>query len=147
MFGFIAFGFKLLFAAIIGGALNYIPDEEAQGYKVVETSLICIFGAAIVGLTSQLSGNGYNIAMGFGILAVTIGIISISKNLKFKNRIIWLFSGSSGMIIGSGYIAQAALLVVLVYIILRKSEKLLNYLDRDTEQSDDSSIENVSNKS
>ena len=145
MFGFIAFGFKLLFAAIIGGALNYIPGEEAQGYKVVETSLICIFGAAIVGLTSQLSGNGYNFAMGFGILAVTIGIISISKNLKFKNRIIWLFSGSSGMIIGSGYILQAALLVVLVYIILRNSEKLLNYLDRDSEQSDDSSIENVSN--
>ena len=145
MFGFIAFGFKLLFAAIIGAALNYIPGEEAQGYKVVETSLICIFGAAIVGLTSQLSGNGYNFAMGFGILAVTIGIISISKNLEFKNRIIWLFSGSSGMIIGSGYILQAALLVVLVYIILRNSEKLLNYLDRDTEQSDDSSIENVSN--
>ena len=145
MFGFIAFGFKLLFAAIIGGALNYIPGEEAQGFKVVETSLICIFGAAIVGLTSQLSGNGYNFAMGFGILAVTIGIISISKHLEFKNRIIWLFSGSSGMIIGSGYIVQAALLVVLVYIILRNSEKLLNYLDRDSEQSDDSSIENVSN--
>ena len=145
MFGFIAFGFKLLFAAIIGGALNYIPGEEAQGYKVVETSLICIFGAAIVGLTSQLSGNGYNFAMGFGILAVIIGIISISKNLEFKNRIIWFFAGSSGMIIGSGYIVQAALLVVLVYIILRNSEKLLNYLDRDSEQSDDSSIENVSN--
>ena len=145
MFGFIAFGFKLLFAAIIGGALNYIPGEEAQGYKVVETSLICIFGAAIVGLTSQLSGNGYNYAMGFGILAVTIGIISISKNLEFKNRIIWFFSGSSGMIIGSGYLVQAALLVVLVYIILQNSEKLLNYLDRDSEQSDDSSIENVSN--
>ena len=145
MFGFIAFGFKLLFAAIIGGALNYIPGEEAQEHKVVETSLICIFGAAIVGLTSQLSGNGYNFAMGFGILAVTIGIISISKNLEFKNRIIWLFSGSSGMIIGSGYIVQAALLIFLVYIILRNSERLLNYLDRDTEQSDDSSIENVSN--
>lgn len=145
MFGFIAFGFKLLFAAIIGGALNYIPGEEAQGFKIVETSLICIFGAAIVGLTSQLSGNGYNFAIGFGIFAVIIGIISISKNLEFKNRIIWFFAGSSGMIIGSGYIAQAALLVVLVYIILRRSEKLLNYLDRDTEQSDDSSIENVSN--
>ena len=145
MFGFIAFGFKLLFAAIIGGALNYIPGEEEQEYKIVETSLICIFGAAIVGLTSQLSGNGYNFAMGFGILAVTIGIISISKKLEFKNRIIWLFSGTSGMIIGSGYIVQAALLVVLVYIILRNSEKLLNYFDRDSEQSDDSSIENVSN--
>ena len=145
MFGFIAFGFKLLFAAIIGGALNYIPGDETQEYKVVETSLICIFGAAIMGLTSQLSGSEYNFAMGFGMLAVIIGIISISKNLEFKNRIIWLFSGSSGMIIGSGYIVQAALLVVLVYIILRNSEKLLNYLDRDSEQSDDSSIENVSN--
>ena len=144
MFGFIAFGFKLLFAAIIGGALNYIPGEETQGYKVVETSLICIFGAAIVGLTSQLSGNGYNFTMGFGILAVIIGIISISKNLEFKNRIIWLFSGATGMIIGSGYIIQGALLVVFVYIILRNSEKLLNYLDRDAEQSDDKSIENVS---
>ena len=145
MFGFIAFGFKLLFAAILGGALNYIPGEETQQFKVVESSLICIFGAAILGLTNQLSGNGYNFAMGFGILAVTIGIISISKKLEFKNRIIWLFSGTSGMIIGSGYIIQAALLVVLVYIILRNSEKLLNYFDQDTEQSDDSSIENVSN--
>ena len=151
MIGFITFGFKLLFAAIAGGALNYIPDEETQEYKVVETSLICIFSAAILGLTSQLSGNGSNFAMGFGILTVTIGIISISNNLEFKNRIIWFFSGSSGIIIGSGYIVQAALLVVLVYIILRNSEKLLNYLDRDTEldrdneQSDDSSIENVSN--
>ena len=145
MFGFIAFGFKLLFAAILGGALNYIPGEETQQLKVVETSLICIFGAAILGLTNQLSGNGYNFAMGFGILAVTIGIISISKNLEFKNRIIWLFSGTSGMIIGSGYILQAALLVVLVYIILRNSVRLLNYLDRDSEHLDDSPIENVSN--
>jgi len=145
MFGFISFGFKLLFSAILGGALNYIPGEEAQEYKIVETSLICIFSAAILGLASQSSGNGYNITMGFGILTVIIGIISISKNLDFKNRIIWFFSGVSGMIIGAGYIFQAALLVVLVYIILRNSEKLLNYLDRDSEQSDDSSIENVSN--
>ena len=145
MFGFIAFGFKLLFAAILGGALNYIPGEETQQYKVVETSLICIFGAAIMGLTSQLSGNGYNFAMGFGVLAVTIGIISISKKLEFKNRIIWLFSGTSGMIIGSGYIIQATLLIGLVYIILRNNERLLSYLDRNLEQSDDSSIENVSN--
>ena len=143
MFGFIAFGFKLLFAAIVGGALNYLPGKEGQEYRVVETSLICIFSTAILGLTSQLPGNGYNFAMGIGILAVIIGIISISKNLEFKNRIIWFFSGLSGMIIGSGYIMQAALLIVLVYIILQHSERLLNYLDRDSEQSDESSIENV----
>ena len=145
MIGFIAFGFKLLFSAIVGGALSYIPGEEAQEHKVVETSLICIFSAAILGLTSQLSGNGYDFSMGFGILAVTIGIISLSKNLEFKNRIIWFFSGSAGMMIGSGYIVQASLLIVLVYIILQNSARLLNYFDKDLEESDDSSIENVSN--
>ena len=147
MFGFISFGFKLLFAAILGGALNYIPGEDGEKFKVVETSLICIFSATILGLASQLSGSGYNFALGIGILAVVIGIISISKNLEFKKRIIWLFSGSSGMIIGSGYIIQGTFLVVLVYIILQHSERLLNYLDRNPEQVDENSIENVENQS
>jgi uncharacterized membrane protein YhiD involved in acid resistance len=145
MFGFIAFGFKLIFAAIAGGALSYIPGEESQNYKIVETSLICIFGAAILGLTSQLHYGEYNIVTGIGILAVIMGIISISKNLDFLNRMVWLFSGVSGMIIGAGFIIQAILLVGLVYVILRNSKKLLNYFDQDTEQTDDDSIENVSN--
>ena len=144
MFGFIAFGFKLIFAAIAGGALSYIHGEETQNHKIVETSLICIFGAAILGLTSQLHYGEYNIVTGIGILAVIMGIISISKNLDFVNRMVWLFSGVSGMIIGAGYIVQAILLVGLVYVILRNSEQLLNYFDQETEESDDSSIENVS---
>ena len=145
MFGFIAFGFKLLFAAIAGGVLNYIPGEETQNHKIVETSLICIFGAAILGLTSQLHFGEFNIVTGIGILAVIMGIISISKKLDFINRMVWLFSGVSGMIIGAGYIVQAILLVALVYIILRNSEQLLNYFDQEAEGSDDGPIENVSN--
>ena len=145
MFGFIAFGFKLFFAAIAGGALSYIPGEERQSYKIIETSLICIFGAAILGLSTQLNFGGFNIVTGIGILAVIMGIISISKNLDFINRIVWLFSGVSGMIIGAGYIIQAILLVVLVYIILRNSEHLLNYFEQHDEETDDDTVENVSN--
>ena len=145
MFGFITFGFKLLIAAITGGALSYIPGEDAEEHKIVETSLICLFGAAILGLANQYPGAEYNFSMGIGILAVIIVIISISKNLEFKNRMIWFFSGTIGMIIGSGYIIQGAFLTVLVYIILQHSERLLSYLDWDSEQSDESSIENVSN--
>jgi uncharacterized membrane protein YhiD involved in acid resistance len=145
MFGFIAFGFKLLFAAIAGGALSYIPGEETQNYKIVETSLICIFGAAILGLTSQLNLGEFNIVTGIGILAVIIGIISISKNLDFVNRMVWLFSGVSGMIIGAGYIVQALLLVGLIYLILRNSDDLLDYFGQETEKPDDGSMENVSN--
>ena len=145
MFGFIAFGFKLIFAAIAGGALSYIPGEETQNHKIVETSLICIFGAAILGLTSQLHYGEYNIVTGIGILAVIMGIISISKNLDFVNRMVWLFSGVSGMIIGSGYIFQAGILIALIYIILRNSESLLNYLDRESNPTDDNVVENISN--
>jgi hypothetical protein len=94
MFGFIAFGFKLLMAAITGGALSYIPREDAEEHKIVETSLICLFGAAILGLANQYPSAEYNFAMGFGILAVTLVIISISKNLDFFNRIIWLFAAT-----------------------------------------------------
>jgi len=145
MFGFIAFGFKLLFASVIGAALNYIPGKDVQNFHVVETSLICIYGAAVLGLTGQLSGDVYNISVGFGILAVTIGIILLSKHLEFINRMVWLFAGTTGMIIGAGYMMQSALLVILVYIIIQNSEMLLNYLDRATEKTDDSTIENISN--
>jgi len=145
MFGLIAFGFKLLFAAVAGGALSYIPGKETQNYKIVETSLICIFGAAILGLTTQLHLGDFNIVTGVGILAVIMGIVTISSNLEFINRMVWLFSGVSGMIIGAGYIVQAILLVALVYIIIRNSEELLNHFNQNTEGSEDGSVENVSN--
>ena len=132
-------------AAITGGALSYIPGRDADEHKIVETSLICLFGAAILGLANQFPGAEYNFAMGFGILAVTIVTISISKNLDFLNRIMWLFAAAAGMIIGSGYILQAALLSVLVYIILRKSEGLLNYLDSNSSEKDNTNVENSSN--
>ena len=144
MFGFIAFGFKLLMAAITGGALSYIPGKDAEEHKIVETSLICLFGAAILGLANQFPGAEYNSAMGFGILAVTIVTISISKNLDFLNRIMWLFAAAAGMIIGSGYILQAALLSVLVYIILRNSDKLLNYLESNSSDKDNTNVEKIS---
>ena len=49
------------------------------------------------------------------------------------------------MIIGAGYIFQASVLIVLIYIILRNSKRLINYLDREHDQSDDKVIENITN--
>ena len=143
MYGLIAFGFKIIFAAIIGGLLNYIPGKETERHKIIETSLICIFGAAILALSAQISGNENNFEMGFGMLAVIMGIIFISKKLGFKDRIIWYFSAVLGMIIGSGYIFQAGALVALIYLILHNSKMLLNYLDSKPDQSDDSAVENI----
>ena len=140
MFAFISFGIKIIFASIIGGALNYIPGDSENNQNIVETSLLCIFSTSVMGLTRQFSDKGEYFAMGFGVLAVVIVVISITKYLKFVKRITWLFSAVIGMIIGSGFLIQACLLAVLIYLILRNSENLLDYIHKRPEEIGDSSI-------
>ena len=140
MLGLISFGLKIIFASIIGGALNYIPGESENSKNIVETSLICVFAASLIGLVSQFADKGEYIAMGFGLLAVVVVIISISKNLEFGKRIIWIFSGVVGMIIGSGFFIQACLLGALICLILRNSENLLDYIHKNPEEMGDANI-------
>ena len=140
MFGFISFGIKIIFASIIGGALNYIPGDSENNQNIVETSLLCVFSASVMGLTRQFSDKGEYFAMGFGVLAVVIVVISITKYLKFIKRITWIFSAVIGMIIGSGFLIQACLLSVLIYLILRNSENLLDYIHKKPEEIGDSGI-------
>ena len=140
MLGLISFGLKIIFASIIGGALNYIPGESENSKNIVETSLICVFSASVMGLARQFEDKGEYIAMGFGVLAVVIVVISISKNLEFGKRIIWLFSGVVGMIIGSGFFIQACLLGALIFLILRKSENILDYIHKEPKDMGDTSI-------
>ena len=140
MLGFISFSFKIIFASIIGGALSYIPGESENSQNIIETCLICIFSASILGLTRQFSSKGEYLAMGFGVLAVIIMIVSISKNMEFGKRIMWLFASVIGMIIGSGFLIQACLLGALIYLILRNSENLMSYIYKNPEEIGDSSI-------
>ena len=140
MFGFVSFGIKILFASIIGGALNYIPGESENSQNIIESSLICIFSSAIMGLARQFSDQGEYFLMGFGILAVVIMVISISKELKFGKRIVWIFAAVIGMIIGSGLLIQACLLGALIYLILRNSESVMDYIYNKPEEMGDSGI-------
>ena len=140
MLGLISFGLKIIFASIIGGALNYIPGKSENSKNIVETSLICVFSASIMGLARQFADNGEYIAMGFGVLAVVIVVISISKNLEFGKRIIWIFSGGIGMIIGSGFFLQACFLGALIFLILHNSENLLDYIHKKPDDMSDAKI-------
>ena len=144
MFGFLSFGIKIIFAAIIGGAMNYIPDELENSQNIVETSLICIFSASVMGLTRQFSDKGEYFAMGFGLLAVVILINSLTKNFDFGKRIISSFVAVIGMIIGSGFLIQACLLGALVYLILINSENITDYIYKKPEEMGDTGIENIS---
>ena len=93
-----------------------------------------------MGLTRQFSDKGEYFAMGFGLLAVVIVVISITKYLKFVKRITWLFSAVIGMIIGSGFLIQACLLGVLIYLISRNSENLLDYIHKKPEEMGETGI-------
>tara|TARA_B100000315_G_C14070374_1_gene360318 strand:+ start:99 stop:515 length:417 start_codon:yes stop_codon:yes gene_type:complete len=135
MLGFISFGIKIIFASILGGVLNYIPGDSKNNQYILETSLICIFSTAIVGLLRQLPGTEFS-TMGFGVLVVLLVILAISKNMEFGKRIIWLFAGVIGMIIGAGFIIQACLLCALVYAILRNCDNLLSYIHNNEQMSD-----------
>ena len=142
MIGFIAFALKILFASIMGGVLNYVPGNSENSQNIVETSLVCIFSASILGLTRQFANKGEYIAMGIGVLAVIIGVIFISKNLELICRIMWLFAAVIGMIIGSGYFVQAALLTSLIYLIFHNNENLLSYIYKQSDVIGDTNIEN-----
>ena len=98
--------------------MNYIPGKSENSENIVETCLICVFSASIIGLTRQFSHNGEYLIMGFGMLVVIIVVNSISKNWEFGKRIIWLFVAVIGMIIGYGFLIQACLLGALIYLIL-----------------------------
>jgi len=140
MLGFISFGLKIIFASIIGGAINYIPGKSENSQNIVDTSLVCVFSGSVMGLTLQFSDKGEYFAMGFGVLAVIIGVISISRNLDFGERIKWIFAAVIGMIIGSGFIIQACLLGALIYVILYNSEDLISYIHKKPEEMGETGI-------
>ena len=145
MLGFIGFGFKLLLAAIIGGALSYVPGKSENEQKIVESSLICIFAASILGLTSQFHIYESNMGMGLGIVGVFLVLTSLSKHLDFAHRMLWLFSGAVGMVLGAGFFLQAVIFAGLIYLILQNSDKVFNYLEPEKSDTTDNSIDKISN--
>ena len=65
--------------------------------------------------------------------------------MDFGNRMTWLFSSIIGMIIGSGYFIQAFILGLLVYLIIRNSDHVLNYIHKIPSEEKETEIENSSN--
>ena len=142
MFAFIPFGLKILLASIIGGAINYVPEKHKENHSIIDTSLICIFSASIIGFSKQFIGTG-GYSIGFGIFSVVIVIIFISKHLSFARRMTWMFAAVIGMIIGAGFFIQAILLTALIYYITHNSEEVLDYVYKSSEvQNDSANIEN-----
>ena len=141
MFGFIAFAFKLIFAAILGGAFSYITktNSEAEDHsEMVNMAMVSVLATSLVGLTVQLPDNFRGFAVGAAIFTVLHVTNSIVKSEDLSYRLQILFASIIGIIVGVGYILQAAVLCFILFMILNNSVSLMSSFTSDAKNDNDS---------
>ena len=141
MFGFIAFAFKLIFAAILGGAFSYITktNSEAEDHsEMVNMAMVSVLATSLVGLTVQLPDNFRGFAVGAAIFTVLHVTNSIVKSEDLSHRLQILFASIIGIIVGVGYILQAAVLCFILFMILNNNVSLMSSFISDAKNDNDS---------
>jgi hypothetical protein len=140
MFGFIAFAFKLIFAAILGGGFSYInkTNSEAEDHSaMVNMAMVSVLATSLVGLTVQLPNDFRGFAVGAAIFTVLHVTNSIIKSEDLTQRLQILFASVIGIIVGVGYILQATVLCFILFMILNNSGSLLNNLTSNSKDDSD----------
>ena len=146
MFGFIAFAFKLIFAAILGGVFSYITktNSEAEDHSaMVNMAMVSVLATSLVGLTVQLPNDFRGFAVGAAIFTVLHVTNSIIKLEELSQLLKILFASIIGIIVGVGYILQAAILCFILFMILNNSGSLLSSFTSDSK--DDSDLKTSKN--
>ena len=140
MFGFIAFAFKLIFAAILGGAFSYITktNSEAEDHSaMVNMAMVSVLATSLVGLTVQLPNDFRGFAVGAAIFTVLHVTNSIIKLEDLSQRLQILFASIIGIIVGVGYILQATVLCFILFMILNNSGSFLSSFTSDSKDDSD----------
>ena len=140
MFGFIAFAFKLIFAAILGGAFSYITktNSETENHSaMVNMAMVSVLATSLVGLTVQLPNDFRGFAVGAAIFTVLHVTNSMIKLEDLSQRLQILFASIIGIIVGVGYILQAGVLWFILFMILNNSGSLMSSFISDTKDNSD----------
>ena len=140
MFGFIAFAFKLIFAAILGGAFSYITKTNSEGEEhsaMVNMAMVSVLATSLVGLTVQLPNDFRGFAVGAAIFTVLHVTNSMIKLEDLSQRLQILFASIIGIIVGVGYILQATVLCFILFMILNNSGSLMSSFISDTKDNSD----------
>ena len=141
MLGFIAFAFKLIFSAILGGAFSYIhkTNSEAEDHsEMVNMAMVSVLATSLVGITMQLPNDYRGFPLGVAIFTVINVTNSIIKLEDLSQRLQILFVSIIGIIVGVGYILQAAVLCLILFMILNNSGSLMSGFISDTKENNDS---------
>ena len=136
MLSFIAFGFKILFSAGLGGIIGYFIDSSSKNI-ITTSSIVCILSSSILSFTNQVSQPDNQFVIGAGILGALIIVNSLFKSESKINYILYLLSTISGMIIGAGFIFQAFLLSFVIIIIIKNNNAIISYIDNDSNHDDE----------
>ena len=140
MFGFIAFAFKLIFSGILGGAFSYIAktNSESEDHSaMINMAMVSVLATSLVGLTVQLPNDYRGFAVGAAIFTVLHVTNSIIKLENLLDRLQILFASIIGIIVGVGYILQAAVLCFILFMILNNSGSILSNFKSDSEDDSD----------
>ena len=133
MFAFLAFGFKLIFGTLFGGALSYEPSNSDNDTKIIYSSLSSLLAVSLIGLSKQFPNESSGLMAGACVIAIFITIIFLTKEMVLEQRITLLFATVVGMIVGAGFIFQAAMLTGLVYFLQKHSKQFLNQIDYESD--------------
>ena len=105
--------------------------------------LVSVLATSLVGLTVQLPNDFRGFAVGAAIFTVLHVTNSIVKLEDLPHRLQILFAYIIGIIVGVGYILQAAVLCFILFMILNNSGSLFNSFTSDSK--DDTDLKSTKN--
>ena len=140
MFDLIAFVFKIIFSAIIGGVFSYAVKksvEDQQTFRIDNMIMVSVMASSLVSLAVQFPDSYRGIAVGASILSSLYITVSIIGPEILSSKIQVIFSAIIGIIIGAGHIFQACILCLILFVILNNSLSLINAIyDKKNDVSD-----------
>ena len=122
MFGLIAFFLKLFFSTFFSILFSYfIIEEEKSNFGII---LFAILGTSIASIVNHSSNAESSISLGILIFTLIYLSYKFFNTFDENEKILFLFPGIIGLMIGFGLIFHSIILIVFIYI----AKNNLNYI-------------------
>ena len=128
MLGLLAFAFKLIFSAVLGGIFGYVSRDgdivDNDTSELINHAMISVLATSLVALTVQFPVEYRGFSIGMAIFTILYIANTTVKSDELSKRLKILFVSIIGIIIGIGYILQACFLCFILFVMLNNSSSL-----------------------
>jgi len=132
MLALISFFFLLFFSTLFSILFSYFIIEEEKNN--VNAVLFSILGTSIAFILNQSSNIDSSLAYGISIFIIVYISSNFSNDLNEKRRMLFIFPGIIGLMIGFGLIFKVIILMAFLYIIKNSFKYAYNSDDLDLEE-------------